>query len=248
MNKKDIALTAGGTVATMLLSWLFYRRQRDQAAAQAQATTDQAAQDATATAATDPYNTQLAQEWLQAGSLASSASSGTTTAAPSSASSLDLGGNLVDTSEANQLIANIVAAYTPTPATASSLDLGGPLDLASITPEQLAAMTIPAITGTVQTATGNIPTTAQDAAAQAMLAVAPTLYNFAMDSSDQVSSHPVDAHPTLPVYTPPTWASTATPQPYSPGSTPVYIPGTNTLDPYQPMHLVAQPITQANAQ
>jgi hypothetical protein len=226
MKKADIALTVGGILASMAVAWMLYRAQvRDQAAA-AQAAQDQAAQDASATAAADPYNTQLAEQWLQASQLGSAAASPTTAAAASTttaaapSSGADLGGS-VDTSDANQLIANIVAAFSQ-PST--PLDLGGATPtLSSITPEQLAAMSIPAIAGTVQQATGNIPTTAQDAAAQAMLSIAPNLYNYAMDSNTANTSHPVN------------------PIAYSPGQTPVYIPGTNTIDPYQPA-ITAHPI------
>lgn len=41
MNKKDIALTVGGILATMILAYVFYKRQQDQAAA---ATTTQTTQ------------------------------------------------------------------------------------------------------------------------------------------------------------------------------------------------------------
>jgi cytoskeletal protein RodZ len=218
----------------MVLAYLLYRAQQRDQAATAAAATDQAAQDASANTAADPYNTQLAEEWLQASQLNNPAASATAATTPTTASStssgVDLGGPLVDTSSNDALLANIVAAYSSPPS--SGLDLGGPLNLSSITPEQLAAMTIPAISGTVQQATGNIPTTAQDAAAQAMLAIAPNLYNYAMDSNSGVSSHPVDPIPT---------------GPYSPGQNPVYIPGTNTLDPIQPLTLTAHPITQAGA-
>lgn len=215
MDRKDIALTVGGVLATMVLAWLLYRLQkRDQAEALA-ASTDQAAQDASATVAADPYSTNLTDEWL-AQSLINSASTNQTGATSNTAASVSTSspvadlGSYYDSTDVNNLLSEVVAAYS-TPATApanstssaTSSDLPA-ISLATITPAQLAAMQIPTYTGTVQTATGNIPLTAEDATAQAMLAISPSLSTFQTDSatylpsmvsSAAVSSHPVTAHP-----------------------------------------------------
>jgi hypothetical protein len=65
LNKKDIALTVGGVLATMVLAWLLYRlQQRDSATAAATAAQDQS----TAAANTqDLYSLLAAPSYLQGG-------------------------------------------------------------------------------------------------------------------------------------------------------------------------------------
>lgn len=81
MNKKDVALTVGGILATMAVSYLVYRMQKKDAAAAA------ANQDAAAQAA---YNQAAQQEsYLAAVSLPAYQGIATTTAGPSTSSAVD---------------------------------------------------------------------------------------------------------------------------------------------------------------
>jgi hypothetical protein len=102
----------------------------------------------------------------------------------------------VDSTATNQLLDNIVAAFS------------GSLSTSTLTPAQIEAMTVPAIAGVTQTSLDGIPVTAQDAAAQAVQAIYPSVSTFdsstaaylpAMESSALVTSHPVQAHPIVSV-------------------------------------------------
>jgi hypothetical protein len=216
MNKKDIALTTGGVLATMALAYMFYRlQQRDQAAAaaiSAQAQADEAA----AVPAADSFNVQnLYAESLS--SLATPATSsvvtGTTTNVPasvaSSAATSDLGFSY-DSTATQHVLESIVAAF---PA----------ISAATADPGALELMQIPTIgSGVTQSSLNGIPLTAQEAAAQSLITSDPTTttvpvffaggsgsnfnigigtasYSPSMETNWRVSSHPVTPHPIVTV-------------------------------------------------
>lgn len=220
MNKKDIALTTGGVLATMALAYMFYRLQQRDAAAAA-ASSAAAADQAATVPNSDAFNVQnlYAESLASLGTPAtSSVVTGTTANVPASVASsqavADLGFSYDSTSQ-QQLLSNIVAAF---PAISAS----------SADPAALDLMTIPTIgSGVTQSSLNGIPLTAQEAAAQSLITSDPTLStvpvftynggelpvgiaagslpvsigvstaNFppSMQSNWQVSSHPVTAHP-----------------------------------------------------
>jgi hypothetical protein len=218
MDRENIALTVGGVIATMALAYMFYRmQQRDAAQAiAAQDAADVAAQDSSPAA--DPYNNQLTEEWLAANLTSANGAaltglSSNTAASVATSSAVSDSGLSYDSTDTSQLLSNIVAAYSGAP---SSLNVGSTINPGSLDTSQL--LSVPAIAGVTQSATGNIPLTAADAIAQAELALSPStssaiygpvdttpapayvplnLSTFlaSMESSAGVSSHPVTAHP-----------------------------------------------------
>lgn len=192
MNKKDIALTVGGVLATMVLAYLFYKmQQRDAAAA---ITAAQAVSDQNAAITTDPgLNAYQYAEALPQISTPQLTGLSTNTAAEvtNSGQTADLG-TYIDATDINQVIGNIVNSFS------------GALTSSDASSSDLAKLQIPAITGVATTALSGIPVTAQDAAAQAILTAAPTIttldsstaaYPLEMVTGKHVSSHPVTAHP-----------------------------------------------------
>jgi hypothetical protein len=205
MNRKDIALTVGGVLATMALAYLFYRLQQRDAAAIA-AANEAAANDASNAAASDPYNNQLTEEWLAANltQAAQTPLTGTTTNIPAAVNTsgavADLG-SYYDSTDTSHLLSDIVAEY------------GAPVTPLNLAVDQFNAVTLPALAGVTQTATGNIPVTAGEALAQAEAAISPSSPSYdliptiaptssfldSMVSSPLVTSHPVQAHPIVSV-------------------------------------------------
>jgi hypothetical protein len=218
MNTKDIALTVGGVLATMVVAYLIYKmQQRDAAAAAAAASS--AADTAAAYSASeagggyDEYAAAIA-------SIQSPVTTGTSTTPANVSSSADTAttgdsGTSVSGEDGFSLIAQVLNDYAsslaPGPAAPgpAAFDLtGSPLDLATLT--------IPTIGGAPSTALANIPVTAADAAVQAAVpgmddytAIGEMLdpvtgrvtsfsnANFppSMLTSYAMSSHPVTAHP-----------------------------------------------------
>ena len=114
MDKKDIALSVGGIIATMALAYLFYRQQQNQAAQQA------------AAAQNDQY-TGLQQQLDQAseltslesmfgGSSSTVASSDVTSAATTSTDSAASSTSSA-TNDANSLISSIISDFLPSSGT-----------------------------------------------------------------------------------------------------------------------------------
>ena len=234
MNREDIALTVGGVLATMALAYMFYRMQQRDAAAASSAADAIAAQDSAPAA--DPYNTNLTEEWLASnltaanGAALTGLSSNTAAGETTSSQVADLGATF-DATDTAHMLSDIVASYSGAPSSslgsptlgsygdAAAFNVGSAASL-DLTPAQLSTITVPAIAGVTQTATGNIPVSAADAIAQAELALSPStsspiygpidtppaptisyvplnLSSFlgSMQSSPGVSSHPVTAHP-----------------------------------------------------
>lgn len=195
MNKKDIALTVGGVLATMVVAYLIYKmQQRDAAAAAAQNedATDEAAQNAASAEQAD------ASASYQYASLLSQVTTpnitgtvnNTAAAVATSATTATTGddGTTYDTTDINKLLGQIIDDYA------------GPL-MPSSTTSSVASMTIPTIAGLGASDLSGIPITAAAAAADAAVPAITTIDNTAayypsnMESSWSVSSHPVQAHP-----------------------------------------------------
>jgi hypothetical protein len=192
MSDKDIALTVGGILATMILAYMLWKRQQDSAAAPAPAV--DASVDATDQAATMAYYSQQAQAsyslpQISVPSIGAASVDTSSTAAPVDSSS---SAAPVDVS-AEDLIAQIVAAYSPTNIPPAAL----PPAMAVIPPSQ-----DPSIAA--------VPTTAADAIQQSTAALAPdSVVSTAIgmpgvldysafnpqQSSPLTTSHPVTAHP-----------------------------------------------------
>lgn len=168
MNKKDIALTVGGVVATMALAYLFYRMQQRDAAANAAAT--QAAADAATQAAAQAQQAQEAQAsgayqelaaYYPSVSTPSITGTTTTTDAAStvttSASTADNGdtGTTIDSTGIDNLLSQIIN------------DFAGSITTQGAQPETVASMTIPTITSVSGDDLSGIPITAQQAQEQA---------------------------------------------------------------------------------
>jgi type II secretory pathway pseudopilin PulG len=199
MTGKDIALTTGGVLATMVLAYLLYRvQQRDAAQAQAQQQQAAASEAIDAQYVAQNYNPGLNayaydEAQVQAQSpVITGVTSNTTAAVATSSNTADLGA-YIDSTDVNNLLSNVVGAFSGSPGITSSF-----------TPAQLAALQIPDTAGVSQTALAGVPVTAQDAMTQALLAVTPAIttdqstsaaFPSSMLSSASVSSHPVDAHP-----------------------------------------------------
>jgi hypothetical protein len=157
MNRKDIALSVAGVLATMALAYLFYRQQAAATAAAAAATPQDV---------TDPYSMYADPNYAYqyAGSAASaiptvsvptySADSGQDTSASTAA-------GVQAPTDDNSLLSQIIAAYhgDSTDTSQSSVDF--------------ASLAIPTATVTPTITIGNIPQTAADATsnAQNMLGV-----------------------------------------------------------------------------
>jgi hypothetical protein len=240
MDRENIALTVGGVLATMALAYWFYLKQQSDAAASSAAQADAIAAEDSAPAS-DPYNTNLTQEWLASsltnasGAALTGLSSNTAASVATSSAVSDLGASY-DSTDTAHMLSDIVAHYSGAPSSSfdlSAFDVGSFGSAAafnvgsagSLTPgpaSTLSAITVPAIAGVTQTATGNIPVSAADAIAQAELALSPStsspIYapldtppqagganyyvplNFSsflasLQSSASLSSHPVTAHP-----------------------------------------------------
>ena len=112
MNRKDIALTVGGTVASLSLAYLFYRRQRAEAEqAQAEASADPAYTIADGSTTTyygsdGYYPQQLTQ--VSVPSLASSVTTSGSTAASGGT------GTSIDSTDATDMITKLVQAFQTT--------------------------------------------------------------------------------------------------------------------------------------
>lgn len=195
MNKKDIALTVAGVLATMVVAYLIYKmQQRDAAAAAAGASADQVTSEQAAIASmSDQLNAYQFAESLPQITTPSVTGVTTNTSASVSSSSdtADLGA-YVDSTDINQLLGSIIQAF------------GGNLASSQATPAELSTLQIPSVTGVQETALSGVPVTAQQAAAQAILTAAPSIttltsdsaaYPIAMQTGAGVSSHPVTAHP-----------------------------------------------------
>jgi type II secretory pathway pseudopilin PulG len=199
MQRGDIALTVGGVLATMVLAYLLYRLERgDRAKAQAQAAQSAADEATDAQYAATNYSPGLnayqydeVQPQAQT-PLITGVTNNTTSTVTSSSNTSDLG-SYIDSTSVNHLLSDVVAAFS-----------GGGDVHPSFSPQELEALSVPAITGVAQTALSGVPVTAQDAAAQAMLAITPAIttassssaaFPDAMLSSIYVSSHPVQPHP-----------------------------------------------------
>lgn len=200
MNKKDIALTVGGVLATMVVAYLIYKMQQRDAAAQASAA--QASSDAAAQAATEAQEAdysggyQYAQMLSQVTSPTITGTTADTTAAVSSSvntATTGATGTSIDSSDIDDLMSQIINQFAGSITTPPSSDT-------------VASMTIPTLgNGSTNTTSSllDIPTTAQAAAAQAASSVPAitTLYStsagypVSMETGAAVSSHPVTAHP-----------------------------------------------------
>jgi hypothetical protein len=193
MDRENIALTVGGVLATMALAYMFYRRQQSDAAQASSAAQADAIAAQDSSPAADPYNTNLTEEWLASSLTAASGaaitglSSNTAAGVATSSAVSDLGASY-DATDTAHMLSDIVAAYSGAPTSSfGSFNLGaadpaemfnvgsaGSLNLDST---QLATVTLPAIAGVTQTATGNIPVSASDAITQAELALSPNRSN-----------------------------------------------------------------------
>jgi len=167
MDKKDIALTVGGVVATMALAYLFYKlQQRDSAAAAAatQAAADeatQAAQQAQLAQSSAAYQEQATAAYYPSVSTPSLTGTGSdadlSSSVTTSSGTADQGdtGTTIDSTGIDNLLSQIISTF------AGSLTSGG------TAPETVASMTIPTITSVSGTDLSGIPVTAQQAAQEA---------------------------------------------------------------------------------
>jgi hypothetical protein len=165
MNRKDIALTVTGIVATMALAYLFYRQQQQSAAAAA-ATQVSTAQDVTDpnyyTTQGDLYDASLAYQASQIASLSTptvSSTSSTSTLAPSvdTSASTAATGNPPD-SDTENLLSQILAGYYST-------------QNASSASQDFSSLEIPTLNAPPSITTTGIPTTATDALNDAQNAI-----------------------------------------------------------------------------
>jgi hypothetical protein len=194
MNKKDIALTVLGVLATMVVAYLIYKmQQRDAAAAAAasqddsaaQAQAEQQAQEADASASYQ-YASLLSQ--VGSGVNLTGTTNSTTAAVSSSGDTATTGatGTSIDSSDINDLMSQIIN------------DFAGSITSSTATPQTVASMIIPTWTGVTSNDLSGIPVTAQQAAAAAQSMTAySTAGSFpaSLESSSTLSSHPVQAHP-----------------------------------------------------
>lgn len=179
MNRKDIALTVGGVVATMVLAYLLYRmQQRDAAAAasQANATTEGQTQEYQA----EGYGT-YDQYAAAIGSIPTTSLTGTTnptTSVTNSAATADTGatGTSNDSTDTSNLISEILSTFA------------GSINAQATNPNTVASMIIPTTAGLSSSALNGIPLTAAEASSGV-----PAF----MRTSTSLSSHPVTAHPVL---------------------------------------------------
>lgn len=169
MNRKDIALTVAGVLATMALAYLFYRQQQQSAAVQAATTS----QDVTSPGYDDGglYDSSMQYQYAYASQLASasvptlsatSSNSAVANSVDTSASTAATGNE--PTSDGESLISQILAEFHTSNNGSSGV---------SYSPSDYSSLLIPTIdTQPVVTTTG-IPITAADAASDAdnMLAV-----------------------------------------------------------------------------
>ena len=198
MNKKDIALTVGGVLATMVVAYLIYKMQQRDAAAAAASVQDDS--EAAAVAAQQAQEAQYSAAW-QAEQTFPQVTTPTITGAISttdtpasvdtSAATATTGatGTTIDSTDIDTLLNNIIAGFAPS------------ITSQGATPETVASMTIPTIAGVQASALTGIPLTAQDAAAEAAVPAITTSYstlaNFpsSMTTGSTVTSHPVTSHP-----------------------------------------------------
>lgn len=194
MNKKDIALSVGGVVATMVLAYLLYRlQQRDAAAAAAAA--QQSAADAAITEQdnvayqADPYNAAISA--LSGSPSLTGTVTNTSPAVASSGVTADTGSNGTGLDQNDTSFDNLFAGIMQT--------FGGAITAQASTPESVASMTIPQFTGLSSNVLNNIPVTAAEAAAPAAPGISYDASNVPaeMFTGYAVSSHPVTAHPIL---------------------------------------------------
>jgi hypothetical protein len=157
MNRKDIALTVGGVVATMVLAYLLYRmQQRDAAAyAAAAAAANQANQDAASSPVAyqaDPYAEAIAS--LSTGSnVPATGATPPASMASSVASSSAPDTNPYDETGINDVLSQIIS------------DFGPAIMAQGASPESVASMTIPTMSGVQSDALSGVPITAADATA-----------------------------------------------------------------------------------
>jgi hypothetical protein len=194
MTRKDIALTVGGVLATMVVAYLIYKMQQRDAAAAA------AAQPASSTG--DAYQVNGDTTAMEYAALLSGVAgpltgtmSNTTGAVASSGSTADTGatGTSIDYSDGSDLLREVIAAYADSFTTQSS------------NPQTVASMTIPTLAGAGASDIADIPVTAGQANAGASASLfspagtsivnSTAPYMASMQSSAAVSSHPVAEHP-----------------------------------------------------
>ena len=202
MNRKDIALTVGGVIATMALAYLFYKlQQRDAAAAAATAATNAAAADTSGLVATDP-NAQYYQEAAYAQSLPSISipnlgSSVDTSAATAATGITSTGNSSTSATDPDNLISQVIAAYagnnTSNPNLLPTYTISDPYSaaIASIptTAAQATAGTATGGNGSSGSNTGNIGIFPGGSPGGVLS------YPASMVSDSSVTSHPVTAHP-----------------------------------------------------
>ena len=195
MSRKDIALTVGGVLATMVVAYLIYKMQQRDAVA--------AASSSAASSSGEAYQVDGDTSALEYAALLSQVAgpmtgvvSNVTGAVSSSADTATTGatGTSIDSSDVNDLMSQIIA------------DFAGSITSSSSTPETVASMTIPNLTGAGASDLSNVPVTAGQANAGAAASLSPagtTIVNSqapfmaSMQSSAIVSSHPVAQHPVV---------------------------------------------------
>lgn len=151
MSRKEIALSVGGVIATMLFAWLLYRRQEQDALAIAQQQAGTAA-----TAVPSPYeysgygNVEL--PGVSVPTISTSSSIGSTDNQVSS-STATTGNDVSGDTQAETLVSNILSAFQSNNSAYS------------YQPQTVASMTIPTIDYTSPTSLAGVPTTADQAQA-----------------------------------------------------------------------------------
>jgi hypothetical protein len=145
MNKKDIALTVGGVISTMVFAYLLYRlQQRDAATAAAAAAV-------AASASSDSYSSQQVGEYSLASQLPTISVSSLDTSNEGSTDTT--GGTSTDASASSDtLLSNIIASFAGA--------INGSNNGASVN-----ASIIPTLTSNPSQSLTNIPTTVQGAQA-----------------------------------------------------------------------------------
>ena len=192
MSRKDIALTVGGVLATMVVAYLIYKMQQRDAAAAAASSSSSASSGDAYQASGDMSALEYAS--LLSQSFTTPAYGSGPAAVASSGATADTGatGTSIDATDANDLLAGIIA------------DFAGSITSQSSNPQTVASMTIPTLTGIGASDVSDIPVTAGQANAGAAASLSPgptTIVNSTaiapMQSSALVSSHPVAEHPAV---------------------------------------------------
>ena len=194
MSRKDIALTVGGVLATMVVAYLIYKMQQRDAAAAA-ASSSAASSSGEAYQDGDMSALEYAALLSQAVGPMTGVVSNTTGTVSSSADTATTGatGTSIDASDTNDLLSEIIADF------AGSITTPG-----GNNSQTVASMTIPTLTGAGGLDLSDVPVTAGQANAGAAASLAPAgttilnsraPYMASMQSSADVSSHPVAQHP-----------------------------------------------------